>query len=305
MNFLVSVIIPCYRQAHFLSVCIASLQAQTYTHWQAIIVDDGSPDNTREVALTLASVDKRVSVVHKPNGGLSSARNFGLQYAKGDYLQFLDADDILLPRKLEAHLEVANMSGPDAVTYTDYFHGDYENPTLRVSGLRLSCRLIMPRPQLDFAARWEHKFSIPIHCALFPKNLLRQIAPPFDETLVNHEDWDMWMKIANVTNEFIFIPEELAIYRYGSHSMSRDQTLMWSGFNLAIKKHQQLLWTDKESAQCLRYLNHMNDYTYGKGLTKWLHRAAAVGSFRLLPLELRRRLSGKRLCFGLCRPHDR
>lgn len=299
MHPLVSVIIPCYKQGHFLGECVASLQAQTYAHWEAIIVDDGSPDCTREVATALAAADKRVSMVHKPNGGLSSARNFGLKYAKGDYFQFLDADDLLLPRKFEAHLEVANVSAPEAVTYTDYLHGEYEHPTVRVDGFRLSCRFIMSRPMLDFAARWEHQFSIPIHAALFPRIFFKQINPPFDETLPNHEDWDLWMRAARAGGKFIFIPQELAIYRCGIQSMSRDPIRMRIGFNLAIQKHLQILRADKESVQCLRYLSQVNDHVYGKGLTKWLHRAIAVGSFYLLPLELRRPMSVKRRCFGL------
>ena len=306
MRSLISIIIPCYKQGHFLPKCIASLQAQTYDHWQAIIVNDGSPDNTQEIGTALASADKRIRVVNKPNGGLSSARNFGLQYAEGDYVQFLDADDLLLPRKFEAHLEVANMSAPRTVTYTDYFHGACENPTVRVDGGRLSCRFIMPRPLLDFAARWEHDFSIPIHAALFPRGLLSQMAPLFDETLPNHEDWDMWMRVAHEATEFTFNPEELAVYRYGIHSMSRDPTSMWRGFNLAIKKNLELLRADKESVQCLHYLSYVNDYVYGKGLAKWLHRAEALGAFCFLPMSLQRRLLAERWSSRLSRlasPH--
>jgi glycosyltransferase involved in cell wall biosynthesis len=297
MRPLVSVIIPCYMQGQMLPECVASLQAQTYTDWQAIIVNDGSPDNTQDVAASLASVDKRIMVVQKPNGGLSSARNFGLRYADGDYVQFLDADDLLLPGKFEAHLRVAKTSLPSTVTYTDYFHGDYENPTVRVDGGRLSCIFIMPRPLLDFAARWEHDFSIPIHAALFPKALLLQITPPFDETLPNHEDWDMWMRLAHQATEFTFIDEELATYRYAKHSMSRDPTRMWSGFNMAIRKNLHLLQADKESVKCLNYLNYMNDQVHSKGLAKWAPRLVAFGASCLLPLVLQRRLLRKRLSF--------
>ena len=304
MRSLVSVIIPCYMQGHFLPECVASLQAQTYDNWQAIIIDDGSPDNTHAIASCLASADKRVMVVQKPNGGLSSARNFGLKYATGDYLQFLDADDLLLPRKFEAHLRVANMSPPRTVTYTDYFHGDYDNPRARVDVGRLSCRLVMERALLDFAARWEHEFSIPIHSALFPISLLPQTAHPFDETLPNHEDWDLWMRIVGETTEFTYIPEELAIYRYGKHSMSRDPTRMWSGFNLAIRKQLQLLREDKEAIKCLRFLSYTNDHVHGFGLAKWVNRAAAFGARCLLPLQVRRRLSGRSIFFKLSRLYD-
>lgn len=272
--------------------CVASLQAQTYSHWQAVIVNDGSPDATHEIATALASADRRVEVVYQPNGGLSSARNFGLQHVKGDYVQFLDADDLLLPRKFEAHLKVADVSTANTVTYTDYFHGDYENPTTRVEGGRLSCRLTMPRPLLDFAARWEHKFSIPIHATLFPTGLLQQIAPVFDVALPNHEDWDMWMRVASKPVDFRFIPEVMAVYRFGMNSMSRDSATMWSGFNQAIKKQLDLLKLDPESVQCLQYLSHKNDHRFGKGLAKWVHKAVSLKALYALAPELRNRISG-------------
>ena len=75
---LVSVIIPCYRQGHFLQECIDSLRKQSYPHWEAIIVNDGSPDNTREISLGLHQLDARVKYIEQKNAGLSAARNAGV-----------------------------------------------------------------------------------------------------------------------------------------------------------------------------------------------------------------------------------
>src|SRR5262249_26693584 len=90
---LVSIIIPCYNQAHYLSDAIDSVRKQTYSHAEIIVVDDGSTDNTSNVA----ALYKDVKYIKQRNQGLSAARNSGLQQSKGHVLVFLDADDRLLP----------------------------------------------------------------------------------------------------------------------------------------------------------------------------------------------------------------
>src|SRR6266699_4138404 len=90
---LVSVIIPCYNQAHFLGEAIQSALAQTYSHCEILVVDDGSTDNTAEVTAGFA----RVRYIRQENSGVSTARNTGLKESRGEYLVFLDADDRLLP----------------------------------------------------------------------------------------------------------------------------------------------------------------------------------------------------------------
>lgn len=97
----VSVIIPCYKQAHYLGEAIESVLNQTYPHFEIIVVDDGSPDNASEVAARYS----RVRCVRQENQGLSAARNTGIRESTGRYLVFLDADDRLLPRALEIGVE--------------------------------------------------------------------------------------------------------------------------------------------------------------------------------------------------------
>lgn len=294
MKPLISVIIPCYRQARFLSECVASLQAQSYENWEAIIVDDGSPDDIDRVGSHLVEADNRVSLVRQANSGQATARNVGLRHARGDFIQFLDADDLLSSRKFDSHLKAARTLETNTITYTDYFHCDLENQGCRMDVSWLDCRFLLPRPLLDFSARWEHEFSIPIHAALFPKTLLDHIAPVFDAALPDHEDWDMWMRLSYAGAEFAFIPEELAIYRHGNHSMCRNRDQMWRGFKLAIDKQKRLLRSDKEATQCLRYLSYAIDYEYHKGLAKWFRAATNLGVFDLLPLHLSRLVAGSK-----------
>ena len=95
MNNLISVIVPVYNVEKFLVKCVDSILAQTYTNLEIILVDDGSPDNCPAICDELAKKDNRIKVVHKENGGLSSARNAGLDIAKGEYIGFVDSDDFI------------------------------------------------------------------------------------------------------------------------------------------------------------------------------------------------------------------
>lgn len=88
-----SIIVPIYKVADYLDDCVQSVKNQTYTDWELILVDDGSPDACPQMCDGYAKEDARIRVVHKPNGGLSNARNAGLDRAKGEYVLLLDGDD--------------------------------------------------------------------------------------------------------------------------------------------------------------------------------------------------------------------
>lgn len=106
MNTLISVIVPVYRVEAYLDRCVESIRQQTYPDFEIILVDDGSPDNCPAMCERLAAEDPRVRVIHKTNGGLSDARNAGIEVARGEYLCFVDSDDAIAPTMLE-HLWTA------------------------------------------------------------------------------------------------------------------------------------------------------------------------------------------------------
>lgn len=90
---LISVIVPVYKVEQYIHNCIGSVLNQSYKNWELILVDDGSPDNCPQICDEYAAIDKRVKVIHKENGGVSSARNIALDNARGEYIAFLDGDD--------------------------------------------------------------------------------------------------------------------------------------------------------------------------------------------------------------------
>lgn len=125
MNPLISVIIPVYKVEAYLTACVESVLAQTWQNFEIILVDDGSPDNCPRMCDEFAARDSRIRVIHKENGGLSSARNVGIDAAKGGYLAFLDSDDLWTPLFLERLYGAIRETGADfSVCLFRRFRGD-------------------------------------------------------------------------------------------------------------------------------------------------------------------------------------
>ena len=110
---MISVIVPIYMVEKYLKRCVNSLLAQSYSDFELILVDDGSPDNCGNICEEYAAKDKRIRVIHKENGGLSDARNAGLRIAKGEYIAFVDSDDWVATNYLETLLKVIELTDSD------------------------------------------------------------------------------------------------------------------------------------------------------------------------------------------------
>src|SRR5574344_485776 len=114
----VSIIIPVFNVEAFIRKCLESVRSQTFQDWEAICIDDGSPDACPAILDEYAARDSRFKVIHKENGGASSAKNAGIQIAKGEYCIYLDSDDILHPQTLEICEFMARRDNSDIVAYT-------------------------------------------------------------------------------------------------------------------------------------------------------------------------------------------
>ena len=112
---MISIIDPCYKVERFLPNCIESVLYQTYSDWELILVDDGSPDNCGSICNQYAAKDKRIRVIHKQNGGVASARNIGIEKAAGDYICFVDGDDYLHTSFLQKMFDLAIVCKADIV----------------------------------------------------------------------------------------------------------------------------------------------------------------------------------------------
>lgn len=123
----ISVIVPIYKVEAYLDTCVRSITVQTYPHLEIILVDDGSPDRCGAMCDQWAAADPRIRVIHKPNGGLSDARNAGLAIATGKYVVFVDSDDRISPEYVELLYEAVRRTGaPMAACDLQAFYRDEE-----------------------------------------------------------------------------------------------------------------------------------------------------------------------------------
>lgn len=164
-------VIPAYNAQGWVADCIGSVAAQTYSNWECIVVDDGSADNTRAVAEEMKPVcGGRLTVISKPNGGAASARNAGLAAAKGDYIVFADADDLLLAQELE-FVWRAQRENPDALVTWDI--GDAgEAPVYRTQCMNCSETMIT----FQFKGSWVSPVN-----KLYQRRILERMPVWFDE----------------------------------------------------------------------------------------------------------------------------
>ncbi len=135
MNVTFSILVPVYNVEQYLTQCVDSILAQTYTNFEVILVDDGSPDRCGEMCDEYAAQDSRVRVIHKPNGGLISARKAGMAVAKGEYICFVDSDDFIANDMLETYHDILKSEKVDMICagFSMYYAG-------RTSQIQLNVR---------------------------------------------------------------------------------------------------------------------------------------------------------------------
>ena len=202
MSTLVSIIVPCYQQAHYLSEALHSVLEQSYYNWECIIVNDGSPDNTELFAQDWLVKDSRFQYLYKENGGLPSARNAGIRQAKGEYILALDADDILHLDYLKQTVPVLESNDQLAIVscYRYFFIKNRTNiiKEYKASGSNY-CDLM-----------FENKL---MPSSLFRKQCWEEVGG-YDESMVKgFEDWEFWLNVTKRGWEFQFVPAFLFYYR--------------------------------------------------------------------------------------------
>lgn len=226
----VTIIVPCYNYGHYLPETLQSISLQDFDRWECIIVDDGSADNTSEVGQKWANEDGRFIYLRQNNAGLSAARNVGLRRARGKYVQFLDADDLIEPGKISLQIRLLESLSEDALVYSSFQYFDDSMVTFDPEPYSLVANKTILR---SLIFDWERGFSIPIHAFLFTTVQLVN-AGGFTEGLPTHEDIDLHIRLAINKVEFIHHADKLAKYRVHSRSMARNNTRMQRGYLMAL-----------------------------------------------------------------------
>lgn len=183
----VSIITPCYNASAYIANTITSVQKQTLTDWEMIIVDDGSTDNSVAVVKDIAIEDSRIKLIQKENGGSASARNVGLSVAQGEYIQFLDADDTIDIKKLELQTILMDKNQLD-LTYTDYcISHPYQTTASPTKGHNFNLFKIL--------IGWGLFGTIPLHAFLYRHTFLQEHQITNASEIKEREDWDWHIKV--------------------------------------------------------------------------------------------------------------
>jgi glycosyltransferase involved in cell wall biosynthesis len=245
---LVSVIVPAYNAERWIGETIRSVQAQTYSNLEIIVVDDGSPDNLSELVGEMARQDRRIRLIQKKNGGLPAARNTGFEHAQGAYVAPLDADDLWKPQKIEkqvACIESGRQSGQSVGMVYCWSQTVDENGRILRPGTRSKIHegnVLSDLLRENFIGNG----SVP----LMDRELVLKVEG-CSEKLTGYgcEDWELYLKLAAVTG-VCAVPEYLVGYRQVSTSMSRNFDKMIKAHEMMLSVLSQAGWINIKSPQC-------------------------------------------------------
>ncbi len=214
----ISVIVPVYNCEKYLRKCLDSISVQTYADWECIIVDDGSKDGSPAICDEYAANDSRFKVIHKENGGLSSARNAALEIAKGDYVAFCDSDDYYMSEFLETMVNLAIKSGKD-VCMCGYFFVD-EDGNITDSKTEQNESFVGIHDQNEFVDFVFAKHGFPNYVCnkAFNRSIFETVR--FPEGLT-YEDANVMPQIADISNGIaVSNYSGYAYFRYRSGNIS-------------------------------------------------------------------------------------
>lgn len=284
----VTIVVPCYNYGHYLAESLESVRTQTFDCWECVVVDDGSTDNTEEVAKRFAEEDSRFVYVFQDNKGLSAARNKGITVSRGDYIQLLDADDLLQRRKLELQSRYLDDHPETDIVYGETRYFSSEKPEILWGTVDMNrdkgLKLISGRGKPVLKALLET--NIMAVCAPLSRKCVFTSCGMFDETLKNHEDWEMWLRCAMQGKTFSFLraAHTRALIRWHPESMSRNRIPMLET-NRRIRKRL----ADSLSDSDLQRTNRKHYRRFGFELMK--ERCLGKGRLRGLIRSIKRALS--------------
>ncbi|MBE9126713.1 MULTISPECIES: glycosyltransferase [unclassified Coleofasciculus] len=221
----ISVIIPAYNASKTIKETVESVLNQTFSDFELIVINDGSTDSTSEIISTIK--DERLKVFSYPNTGVAASRNRGVSQALGEYISFLDADDLWTPDKLETQLKALQENPPAAVAYswTDWI--DEFGQFLRPGGHFTENGDVYVKLLLkDFIESGSNP--------LIRRQALTEVGG-FDESLAFAEDWDLWLRLA-AQYSFVAIPSPQILYRISPNSASFNVWKMELGSLRVIDK---------------------------------------------------------------------
>jgi len=272
MPSLVSVVIPTYNKPDYLEDAVDSVFGQTYSRLECIVIDDGSTDHTGQVVEKLSKKYSWLKTARKVNGGPSSARNMGLRLSSGEFVSFLDSDDVLLPDKIERQVDFLIAHPEVGLVHSDYLIVSESLQPL--AGFAAE----MPREMDPLDALSYRNWFNPL-VALLRRTAINQIGE-FDEGLDRAEDWDYWIRCAKATR-VSYLAGRVALYRQHGGQISGDYARMKRACIQVAKKHF------RENGKKLRAALAGVELTYARHLWKKRETLASLEALLKLGFQYR------------------
>lgn len=259
----VSVIIPVYGVEKYIAATLQSVLDQTYTNFDILIIDDASPD--RSVEICRQFTDPRIKIIHQANRGLAGARNTGIRHAQGEYLAFLDGDDLWLPQKLEKHIAHLENSPAVGVSFSrSAFIDEMGNPlgTYQMPKLKgITTPYLLGRNPVGNGSAVVIRRSV-FEAIKFQDNLHNPVEDfYFDEHFRRSEDMECWIRISIKTHwQIEGISEALTLYRVNSSGLSANILQQLDSWEQVIEKTRSYApkivtrWEKQARAYQLQYL---------------------------------------------------
>lgn len=218
---LASILMNCYNSEKFLKETLASVWGQTYRNWQLVFVENHSTDQSRKILEDHAQGDERLVLVQTPaHMPLGEAREYGLQFCKGDYISFLDTDDIWLPEKLERQLEVFARDPETCLCYTSA-------ELINEKGNVFSKKKLKPKAGNLFGQNLSD-YEVNFQTVMIKRSTLDRVHPPcFDPKLSYSPDYDLIMRVL-AEGKAICLQDILVQYRVRGGSLSEKTTHLWA-----------------------------------------------------------------------------
>ncbi|HWK56034.1 MAG TPA: glycosyltransferase family 2 protein [Parapedobacter sp.] len=227
---LVTIIIPVFNYGFYLPETIDSLQQQTYSHWEALIIDDGSNDDTQAVVKRLSQHDRRIKYHCQPRRGVSAARNRGIDHAEGAYILFLDGDDLITPNKLAEHVSLLKCYDEVDMCYSDvyYFRNDNKSKLFFGRAGNRKWTIKLNGKGFEIISQFVAKNRFTTHCPLIRTQFLKSNKLRFDESICYKEDWDFWLRcvFSGANIHYLASSEVYALVRVHSKSVSQKSINM-------------------------------------------------------------------------------
>ena len=299
MNPLISIIIPSYNRENLLSETLDSVMEQTYTNWECIVIDDRSTDSTNAILKEYSDRDNRFIVISKPlemKQGASVSKNLGLQLARGEYIQFLDSDDILAENKLEKQFEAlkkenekvisvcitSNFKERNDAIILDFDRKDYQNfknseeyfeIISEIGGYYAPESFLISKGLIDFSGHWNENLTLNDDGEFFFRIIYNSYKIVFiNDTYVRHRQstgdnlstLNSFQKATSLLNSWKII-EVLYNTKYNTLNSEYLNKKKWAVYNelkrtypILIKQNKSFFYNQKKKDNLLYKLNKLN-----------------------------------------------